>query len=430
MTSPDPSRVASPDPRRVASTTSDEPGVADLISVARAIEILDAEPVSPRVVKMRSTESRGLRLAQDVLADRDYPPFDKSLMDGYAVRLADVKTVPTNLRVVGELPAGRWPDRAVGVGEAIAIMTGAPIPPGADGVVPVEETQSSGEAADKVVRIDRAPGVSRNVASRGSDCAAGRVVLTRGTKLEAAQIAVAISVGAVDVDVYARPRLAVLGTGDELVGIDVLPAPAQIRDSNTPMLVALLSRLGYDVADLGFVRDDLQTIRATISHALQHHDALFITGGMSMGEYDYVPRALLDLGVKLKITKLRIKPGKPFVFGTVDTGHGPFVFGLPGNPVAGLVCTLRLASRVLERLAGGAPTEDWIEGRLTEALGTNGPREFYQPVVRNGASVTPLKWKGSADVYTLARANGLIVRAEHDPAMAVGEVVRVLPIPM
>jgi molybdopterin molybdotransferase len=220
------------------------------------------------------------------------------------------------------------------------------------------------------------------------------------------------------------------------------------------MLVALLERLGCDVTDLGVAKDEPGAIRSAVERGLSF-DTLFVTGGMSMGAYDYVPAALTDLGVELKITKVRVKPGKPFVFGVVrgpssvvsrgESAGSPttdpprFVFGLPGNPVSAFVCTLRLAGRVLARMAGGTPHERWLTGRLESGLPVNGPREFYQPVVRRAPvglksaqneipAVEVLTWRGSADVFTLARANALLVRAENDPALPKGTMVRVLEI--
>jgi molybdopterin molybdotransferase len=186
--------------------------------------------------------------------------------------------------------------------------------------------------------------------------------------------------------------------------------------------------MGCEIADLGIVVDQKERIRAAIEEGLRH-DVLFISGGMSMGAYDYVPQLLKEMKLDLRITKLRIKPGKPFVFAT---GEGSYVFGLPGNPVSGFVCTVRLASRLIERLAGGAPRERWVNARLSAALPANGPREFYQPATldytADGPVTTPLGWKGSADLFTLARADGLLVRGEDEPARRAGEVVRVLEI--
>jgi molybdopterin molybdotransferase len=347
-------------------------------------------------------------------------------MDGFALRCADVERPSVELKVIGEIPAGKSADRAIGRGEAMAIMTGAPLPSGADAVVPVEDTE---RASDRV-RI-KSPAVSgRFIARRGSDCTAGSVVLPRGTKLEAAHIAVAASVGAAEVQVFAKPRVAILSTGDELVAIDQQPGPAQIRNSNNPMLVALLTALGCEVDDLGVARDVRTEIESSIARGLSY-DALFISGGMSMGEYDLVPAALASLGSVVHITKLRIKPGKPFVYAHIDRSadHRCHIFGLPGNPVSGFACVLRLASRLLARLAGGEPEEKWIHATLDSPLPANGPREFYQPAIHHHGMVAPLPWKGSADVFTLARANVLVVRGENEPELAGGAVARCLEIP-
>lgn len=432
-----------------------DPDVSDLIGVQQAIRILDSVAVNPRTIRMPLAECDGLRVARPVATDRDYPPVDKSQMDGYAVRCADIAAVPCELRVIGEVAAGQVPQRAVGAGETIAIMTGASIPAGAEAVVPVEDVEKIGEGSIRILRASGNP--ARYIARRGSDRGAGQIVLQEGTRLGPAQIAVAASVGLRDLEVFLRPRAAVLATGDELIGVEQEPGPSQIRNSNSPMLFALLRRLGCDVTDLGVAPDRPDAIREAIRGGLKF-DALFITGGMSMGEYDYVPRLLQELGVDLKITKLRIKPGKPFIFGIWEgqasaepaasipqrsgsAGASPsrFVFGLPGNPVSGFVCTIRLASRVLARMAGGMPEERWVSGKLERGMPANGPREFYQPAVRSVplgrdsshaelATITPLNWKGSADLFTLAEANVLLVRPENDPALPRGTVVRVLEI--
>ena len=396
-----------------------EPDVSNLLTVAQAIAIIDAAPVAPRVVEIPLRDAEGRVLAEPIRADRDYPPFDKSQMDGFALRAADV---PGELRIIGEIPAGSSAARGLAPREALAIMTGAPLPRGADVVVPVEDTQRT---HDKVT-IAKATTAGRFIARRGSDMRAGEVVLERGMCLGAAQLAVAASVGISNVKAFAKPRAAVLATGDELVPFNQTPTGSQIRESNSIMLVSLLKRLGCDVTDQGIVPDDPQLIREALERGMKQHDVLFVTGGMSMGTYDFVPKILADLGVDLRITKLRIKPGKPFVFGVNQTN---FVFGLPGNPVSGFVCTVRLASRLIARLCGSSVCEIWSEGTLTEALPANGPREFYLPVFLEQATVRPLFWKGSADVFTLARANALLARAENEPALQAGTRVRVLMLP-
>jgi len=397
-----------------------EPDVSDLLSVAQAIAILDAAEVRPREVSIPLAEADGLVLAQDVRADRDYPPFDRSLMDGYAVRTADTAHVPVELDVVGEIAAGASSACGFANGQTVAIMTGAPLPQGADGVVPVENV----EKVRSKIRVLSASAPGRFVARRGSDVRAGEVVLRKGTRLGPAQLAALATVGASTVPAFAKPQAAVLSTGNEIVPHDQTPTGSQIRNSNSLMLVSLLKRLGCDVTDLGTVRDDRDAVRDALQRGMKF-DLLFVTGGMSMGEYDFVPRTLAELGADLQITKLRIKPGKPFVFARKDDRH---LFGLPGNPVSAFVCTVRLASRLIARLSGERPVEKWIHASLSDALPANGPREFYQPVFCRDGVARPLKWKGSADVFTLAAANGLLARAENDPPLPAGAAVRVLEV--
>jgi molybdopterin molybdotransferase len=424
-----------------------ESHVSGLPSVAEAIAIIDAQILSLPTLRVNLGDAHGLVLAADVVADRDYPPFNKSLMDGYAVRAADVAEGSVTLECIGEIAAGDEPGMDIQPGQAVAIMTGAPLPPHADAVVPVEMRQSLEQRPGGASRVTlRGPAnPARYISPRGQDCAAGAVVLRRGQKLGPAQLAVAASVGATRLNVYPRPRAAVLATGNEIIPPDGSPGPSQIRNSNSIMLVSLLRRLGCEVTDLGTVADEPDLIRQAISRGMHEHDVLFITGGMSMGEHDYVPRVLLELGFELKITKLRIKPGKPFVFGLQPKPPKPpstptaaaqgkamgYVFGLPGNPLSGFACTLRLCARLLARLAGEDPQQRLIQSALTSPLPANGPREFYQPaVLRADHFVEPLEWKGSGDVFTLAGANGLIVRPEHEPAMPAGSVVQVLEIPV
>lgn len=460
-----------------------EPDVSSLPTVQQAMRLLDAVPVQPSIVRVPLARADGLRLAHGLTADRDYPPFDKSQMDGFAVRRDDVLALPADLRLIGEIAAGQWPDQAIAPGETMAIMTGAPMPAGAQGVVPVEDTEKIDGLTIRILKVLGNP--ARYVAARGSDCTSGQPLLPAGTRMGPAQLAVAASIGAAELDVFAAPRVAVLATGDELVAVDREPGPSQIRNSNSLMIVSVLQRMGCHVTDLGTVRDDQDLIRAALSRGLDF-DALFVTGGMSMGEHDYVPRLLLELGVDLKITKLRMKPGKPFVFGMREwreggdkgtRGHGDkeqepkaiadettagkmklqaanppvplspsplvpassFVFGLPGNPVSAFVCTIRLASRLLTRMAGGAIEERWLTGKIDSGMPVNGPREFAQPALRvvapgrdsshgEFATIVPLKWKGSADLFTLARANCLLIRPENDPPLPKGTVLRVLEI--
>ncbi len=410
------------------------------ITVSESIALIDAIEISPRTINRSLNDAGGCRLAADILADRDSPAFKKALMDGFAVRCDEVANAPVELRIAGTIAAGGSFETSRRENSAVAIMTGAPFPShlGFDGLVPVEDTTRI--ATDRV-RINRATSPGRFIAKRGSDCKAGEVVLSRGTLIGPAQIAVAGSVGAMTVSVYEPPRVAVLTTGDEIVPIDQTPGPTQLRNTNSAMLAALIRKMGATVDELGIVRDDPKLIRDAIERALGNHDVLFITGGMSMGEFDFVPRVLIDMGAQLHVTKLRIKPGKPFVFATFAptpnaqpvTPGTKYIFGLPGNPVSGFVCTLRLGSRLIARLGGGPADafEQWSYGMLATSLDANGPREFYQPaILESDGTVRPLTWKGSADIYTLARANALLPRAENESPVEQGATVRVLRLPI
>jgi molybdopterin molybdotransferase len=396
--------------------------VDQLLTVDQAIAILDAAQVQPRVVKLPLLQATGLRLAEDVFADRDYPPFDKAVMDGFAVRAGDATVAGAELNVVDTIAAGQVGQRPIVAGEAAAIMTGAPLPFGADAVVPVERTSRNGS---KIV-LHQIATAGQSIARTGTDSSAGKRLLAKGTVLGPAQLGVAATVGLINPAVYDAPSVSILSTGDELIAIDQAPGGAQIRNSNSVMMHALLKKLGCRVHDLGIARDDPARIRLAIEEGLQS-DALFITGGMSMGEHDYVPRILREIGLTLLISKLRIKPGKPFVFAANDAGQR--VFGLPGNPVSAYVCTLRLASRVLVRLGGGRPDGDVSYARLATALPGNGPREFYLPAHRTGDAVHPLHPNGSADLFTLALANCLILRSESAPLAIPGEEVVVIDMP-
>jgi molybdopterin molybdotransferase len=398
-----------------------EPPVQNLMSVEDAIDVIDADPVTPMTTTAPIADCVGRRLAVDVLADRDYPPFDKAVMDGFAIESA--AAAGDERIVIDTVHAGRAADVALASGQAAAVMTGAPVPAGTVSVVPVEFVMRSGDR----IRINRAVPRGQAIAAQGSDVQAGRLLIPTSTVIGPQHVAAIASVGLSDVPVYRRPRVTVLSTGDEVIPVGQTPVGPQIRNANSAMLASLLRSLGCDVQDAGIVGDDPQLLRAVIESGSTGVDALFVTGGMSMGEKDHVPRLLRDLGFDSKIAKLRIKPGKPFVFATNGDRR---IFGLPGNPVSAFVCTLRLAARLLRRIGGGAAGGDLISLKLATPLPANGPREFYLPAVRQGDEVGPLNPNGSADVFTLARANSFIVRPENAPAAGLRSAVDCLSNPV
>jgi molybdenum cofactor synthesis domain-containing protein len=300
-------------------------------------------PLAPVVAPFDA--ARGLVLAADVVAAEQVPPFVNTAVDGYAVRSADVADVPTELTIVGEVAAGASTDRAVGPGETIRIMTGAPMPPGADAVVMVEDSELL--SAERV-RLSRAVQPGASVRAAGDDIQTGDLLFTAGTEIRPAVAAVLASVNARTVTVHPRAKVAVLSTGDELIDDGSPLAPGQIRESNRTMLAGLLAEAGCDVIDLGTVRDDEAALEAVLREAAADCDAIVSSGGVSMGDYDVV-KAVLGRVAAMTWLQIAIKPAKPFAFGTID---GTPVFGLPGNPVSSLISFELLARPALRRMMG------------------------------------------------------------------------------
>ena len=322
------------------------PGYVDVVTPledAQAFVLESCPPLPEREVAR--TEALGLVLAAAIDASEVVPPFDNTAVDGYAVRSQDVAAVPVELRVVGEIAAGAAPDRPVGAGEAVRIMTGAPMPAGADAVVMVEDSERVG---DDGVRLLRSVPPGASIRRAGDDVRAGDRLFDVGTTVTASVDAVLASVNARTVTVYPRARVAVLSTGDELVDDGSPLELGQIRESNKTMLAALLADAGCDVVDLGIVRDDEVELERVLRDAASHCDAIVTSGGVSMGEYDVV-KAVLGRVADMTWMQIAIKPAKPFAFGRLD---GVPIFGLPGNPVSSLVSFELLARPALRRMMG------------------------------------------------------------------------------
>lgn len=306
--------------------------------------VLEACPPAA-AVEVELAEAAGLVLAADVVAAEEVPPFANSAVDGYAVRASDVASVPVDLPVVDEVAAGAATDRVLGPGEAIRIMTGAPIPAGADAIVMVEDSERLPE--DRV-RLTRSVPVGAAVRAAGEDVRPGDLLFPAGTLVRPAVLAVLASVNVRRPLVHPRPRVAVLSTGDELIDDGSPLQPGQIRESNRTMLVALLERAGCEAVDLGIVRDDEAELERVLRAAAADCDAIVSSGGVSMGDYDVV-KAVLGRIADMRWMQIAIKPAKPFAFGRLD---GTPIFGLPGNPVSSLVSFEMLALPALRRMMG------------------------------------------------------------------------------
>jgi molybdopterin molybdotransferase len=367
-------------------------------------------------------DALGLVLAQDVKTDREYPPFDRSTRDGYAVRATEVHA-GANLRCTGEIKAGDTVTEPLAPGSCVQIMTGAAVPPGADAVVMIEYTQRDADT----VRFERAAQPGQNIVPRGSEAAADQTILSPGTRLGYAELALAAQVGASALRCASKPRVAILSTGDEVVLIDEVPGPFQIRNSNSVSLAAQVRLAGGEPVQLGNAADRPDDLRAKIERGLKE-DALVLSGGVSMGKYDLVETVLKELGAQFYFDAVAIRPGKPAVFGKcADT----FVFGLPGNPVSTMVTFELFVVPALDLLSG-APARDLplVEACLAEPLHEKPGLTHFLPARVEWRDAAPhvkaLPWKGSGDIAALARANCFLVVGAEKEHLAAGEAVPIL----
>ena len=378
----------------------------------------------------------GRVLAQDVAADRDYPPFNRSIRDGFAVRAADAAHVPARLKLVGESKAGTAFDGEVGARECVRIMTGAPVPRGADAVVMIEYTKADGE----VIAIERAARAGDYIVPSGSEARRGELVLLRGTRLGYAEMAMAAQAGAVRLQVHARPRVAILSTGDEVIDAADTPGPYEIRNSNSVSLSAQAALSGAEAVPLGNAPDRKPELRALIERGL-HEDVLVLSGGVSAGKYDLVEEVLGELKAEFYFDAVAIRPGRPVVFGVC---RDKLVFGLPGNPVSSMVTFEILAAPALDVLGGGAPRplalfKARLKYEITEKPGLAHflPARVAFPTSQQSArapgdsaedaTVETIHWQGSGDVVALVNANCYLLVREEQEKIPAGAWVDVLP---
>jgi len=387
-----------------------------------------ARPLAVEAVSL--LEAVGRVLAEAVAADRDQPPFDRSTRDGYAVRSADV-AAGCGLRVVGALRAGEsWRGDSLGEGDAVEIMTGAPVPAGADAVLMVEHAAL--EAGVLRVAEGRTLRVGENVVPRGAEARAEAVVLPVGRVVSAAEVAVAASCGAAELRVFAKPRVAIVATGDELVELRETPEAWEIRNSNSYALAAMVTAEGGEAERLAIARDTLEDLRARIAEGCEA-DLLLLSGGVSMGKFDFVEEVLAEKGAEFFFTGALIQPGKPIVFGRLPKAGGTwtYFFGLPGNPVSTQVCFHLFVAPMLRALAGRVDLAPrFVEATLSEDVkgGARVTRFLPAELVSewDGVNVRVVGWQGSGDVAANARGNCYAVLPVGVEMFRVGETVRVL----
>ena len=368
-------------------------------------------------------DALGLVTAVDVIAEESIPPFANTAMDGFAVRSSDVGVVPVQLRIIETIAAGYAPKLVVGSGEASRIMTGAPIPEGADAVVMVEKTSVEGDA----VTIEAVVQAGNHIRPAGDDVTSGQLVFARGTVLTAGHLGVLCSLGMNEIEAYPRLRVGVMSTGDELVDDGGPLAPGQIRDSNRRTLISLLNGDGFVAVDLGLIPDDEAAIESALLHGAGRCDALVTSGGVSMGDFDYV-KAVLDRVGDMRWMQIAIKPAKPLAFGTI--GSTP-VFGLPGNPVSSMVSYELFARSGLRTMMGfPEPIRTAIQGIAVEPLvrHPDGKTHYSRVLARyedGGIRVRSVTGQGSHMLTSMARSNALAILPNGDGCDE-GDVVDIL----
>lgn len=383
----------------------------------------------PSSEKIDLQSSCGRVLAEVIVADRDFPPFARAARDGFAVRAADVRSVPTSLAVVGEVKAGELPDRiSLNAGQAMAIMTGAPMPAGADAVVMVEHASL---AHPKQVEIRRVVSGGENFVPQGSEARSGQSMLKPGARLDHAAIAIAASVGKSILQVFRKPRVAVLATGDEVVGLHETPGPAQIRNSNTYSLAAQVANAGGEPVLLPIAPDEKTRLRELIEEGLRS-DLLLMAGGVSMGKYDLVEGILGELAAQIVITGALIQPGKPIVFGWSPRAHlDRYFFGLPGNPVSTMVTFELFVRPMIDALSGATPRPlTFLKARLKSEVRTKTGLKRFLPAVLSGEFENPeverAAWQGSGDIAAMAASNCFLVVPPDREKIEAGEWVPVM----
>lgn len=394
-----------------------------MLTVVQALEQIVTTIAPLPAEQLPLADVLGLTLSADIHSPLDSPPFDKSLMDGYAVKSEDLVEGCGSLRVIEVITAGHVPTKKLASGQATQIMTGAPLPEGADAVIKVEETVRDG---DNVLITAKSFGPGAAVIRRGTSVRVGDCVLRAGHVLNAASIGALAELGRDTAPVRRRPRVAILATGDELVPVTSLPGPGQIRNSNESMLTAQIESFGGIPVPLGIARDEPDELLRLIRRGLEF-DVLVLSGGVSAGTLDLVPGTLIAAGVREVFHKVELKPGKPIWFGMASSKRC-CVFGLPGNPVGSLVCCELFVNTALRKLMGVVPvTPQPVYARLEHDYSNRNDRPTYHPAkltqTPSGLTVSLVPWHGSSDLCGTVAANGMMVVAAETRQYSAGDRV-------
>ena len=392
---------------------------------AWAIILKQVRPL--KAVRVPLADALGYCLAEEVRADRDLPPADRASMDGYAVQHEDLQETPCTLRVIGEVAAGSASRRRVESGTCVRILTGANVPPGADAVVMVEDTQENGG----LVTIHSPASRGANIHPRGEDARKETSLLPRGARIDAMRAGVCAAVGKASLKVHARPEVAILCTGSELRAVAGRVRPHEIRNSNGPALSAALAQWGFGASGYRSVADEPGVLVAALSRALARHEVVLFTGGVSVGKYDYVREAVEAAGAKVQFHRLRMRPGRPTLYATA--AHNRHVFGLPGNPLSSLTAFHEFVLPALRRLAG-CPAEEcrtaWMLP-LAESVEAEGGfvRCALARVVmgEHGLAAAPVPFRSSADLVSAGHADGVVLLPPERTRFAAGESVAFRP---
>ncbi|MBI4437081.1 MAG: molybdopterin molybdotransferase MoeA [Candidatus Omnitrophica bacterium] len=399
-----------------------------MISVDEALKQVREFVMPLEAIERPLSESVGYALAETIVAATPLPPFDNSAMDGYAIQTEDVARAnpenPVWLRLIGEVPAGSSFERPIHSGEAVRIMTGAPVPSTADAVVKLEEARLRREQVEIHEPVPR----GKHIRRKGEDVTVGETVLEKGTTIRLQHLGLLASLGRKGIKVYRGPSVSFLTTGSELVEVGEALPPGKIHNTNGLILQKLLEGLGITPRNLGTVQDDPERLKTLIQKSATS-DLLLISGGVSVGKYDYVKEVLQELGMKTFFWRVAIKPGQPILFGRLN--HR-WVFGLPGNPISCVVCFLLFVKPAIQRMMGTQnPQHPIVHAILQKGISkSDGRRHYLTAILREENRhfvITPTGKQGSGMLASLAQANAFIVVPEERNSLETGELVDVLP---